>query len=57
MPMPYLISEGIITDNTKVPMYVLAQLNTQGNGIAIANKHLGKGLSIKVAEQVAFLTN
>src|SRR5579883_1074178 len=31
MPMPYLISEGIITDNTKVPMYVLAQLNTQGN--------------------------
>ncbi len=54
MPMPYLISEGIITDNTKVPMYVLAQLNTQGNGIAIANKHLGKGLSLQVTEQVAF---
>lgn len=54
MPMPYLISEGIITDNTKVPMYLLAQLNTQGNGIAIANKHLGKGLSVNVAEQVAF---
>ena len=55
MPMPYLISEGIITDNTKVPMYVLAQLNTQGNGIAIAKKHLGKGLSIKVTDQVAFM--
>ncbi|MBW4693142.1 MAG: ABC transporter substrate-binding protein [Lyngbya sp. HA4199-MV5] len=54
MPMPYLISEGIITDNTKVPMYVLAQLNTQGNGIAIANKHLSKGLSLKISEQVAF---
>jgi bicarbonate transport system substrate-binding protein len=54
MPMPYLISEGIITDNTKVPMYVLAQLNTQGNGIAIANKHMGKGLSLKIGEQVAF---
>ncbi len=54
MPMPYLISEGIITDKTKVPMYVLAQLNTQGNGIAIASKHLGKGLSTKVTEQVAF---
>ncbi|MBW4581243.1 MAG: ABC transporter substrate-binding protein [Tildeniella nuda ZEHNDER 1965/U140] len=54
MPMPYLISEGIITDNTKVPMYVLAQLNTQGNGIAIAKKHMGKGLSLKVTEQVAF---
>jgi bicarbonate transport system substrate-binding protein len=54
MPMPYLISEGIITDNTKVPMYVLAQLNTQGNGIAIAKKHLGSGLSIKMADQGAF---
>ncbi len=51
MPMPYLISEGIITDNTKVPMYVLAQLNTQGNGIAIANKHQGKGLALKVSEK------
>lgn len=54
MPMPYLISEGIITDNTKVPMYVLAQLNTQGNGIALASKHQGKGVSIQIAEQVAF---
>ncbi|KGF71750.1 bicarbonate-binding protein [Neosynechococcus sphagnicola sy1] len=54
MPMPYLISEGIITDNTKVPMYVLAQLNTQGNGIAIANKHRGKGLSLKIAEPAVF---
>ncbi len=54
MPMPYLISEGIITDKAKVPMYVLAQLNTHGNGIAIASKHLGKGLSTKVADQVAF---
>jgi bicarbonate transport system substrate-binding protein len=48
MPMPYLISEGIITDNTKVPMYVLCQLNTQGNGIAIANKHQGKGIGLKL---------
>ncbi len=56
MPMPYLISEGIITDKVKVPMYILAQLNTQGNGIAIANKHLGKGVSIKIAEQVAFFS-
>jgi bicarbonate transport system substrate-binding protein len=54
MPMPYLISEGIITDNTKVPMVVLAQLNTHGNGIAIASKHQGKGLSTKMSEQVAF---
>lgn len=47
MPMPYLITEGLITkNNNKVPMYVLAQLNTQGNGIAIAKKHLGKGIEL-----------
>ncbi len=48
MPMPYLMTAGIITDGAKVPMYVLCQLNTQGNGIAIANKHKGKNLGLKV---------
>jgi bicarbonate transport system substrate-binding protein len=47
MPMPYLISEGIITDNLKIPMYVLLQLNTQGNAIAISDKHKDKGLTLK----------
>lgn len=47
MPMPHLISEGIITKgNVKVPMYLLAQLNTQGNGIAIAKKHVGQGVGL-----------
>jgi bicarbonate transport system substrate-binding protein len=49
MPMPYLISKGLITKNsTPIPMYILAQLNTQGNGIAIAAKHEGKGLGLKL---------
>ena len=48
MPMPYLISEGIITDKAKVPMYILCQLNTQGNGIALAAKHKGKGLGVNL---------
>jgi len=49
MPMPYLISEGRITKgNQKIPMYVLAQLNTQGNGIAIANTHKGKSVGLKL---------
>lgn len=48
MPMPYLISEGIITDNLKIPMYVLLQLNTQGNGIALAGKHKGKNIGLKI---------
>jgi bicarbonate transport system substrate-binding protein len=53
MPMPYLISEGIITDGTKIPMYVLAQLNTQGNGIAIAGKHRGKNIGLQLEGQKA----
>lgn len=47
MPMPHLITEGLITKgNKKIPMYVLAQLVTHGNAIAIANKHLNKGISL-----------
>jgi bicarbonate transport system substrate-binding protein len=49
MPMPYQITAGTITaNNKKVPMYVLLQLNTQGNGIAISDKHKGKGLVLKM---------
>lgn len=52
MPMPHLISEGIITNGNKVPMYVLAQLNTQGNGIAIARAHAGSlHLNLKKAAE------
>jgi len=50
MPMPYLISEGIITNGNKVPMYVLVQLVTQGNGIAISGKNAGKGIGLKIAD-------
>lgn len=50
MPMPYLLAEGDITPgNQKIPMYVLLQTSTQGNGIAIANKHLGKGIGLNLA--------
>ena len=51
MPMPYQISEGRITKgNKKIPMYVLAQLNTHGNGIAIASKWQGQGIDLKLAQ-------
>ncbi|MBF2097178.1 MAG: ABC transporter substrate-binding protein [Gloeomargaritaceae cyanobacterium C42_A2020_066] len=50
MPMPYLFSEGLITKgNTKIPTYVLLQTSTQGNGIAVANKHLGKKIGLNMA--------
>ena len=48
MPMPHLITEGIITNGNKVPMYVLVQLVTQGNGIAISGKNAGKGVGLKI---------
>lgn len=50
MPMPHLISEGIITNGRKMPMYVLAQLVTQGNGIAISGKNQGKGINLKISD-------
>jgi len=51
MPMPYLISEGLITkNNVKVPMYVLAMLNTQGNSIAIAKSQAGKNISLDISK-------
>jgi bicarbonate transport system substrate-binding protein len=50
MPMPQLISEGIITKgNRKIPMLSLAQLSTQGNGIAISAKHKGRGFELDVS--------
>lgn len=38
-PMPYLISTGKITDGRPVPMYILARLNTNGQGILLANTY------------------
>jgi bicarbonate transport system substrate-binding protein len=57
MPMPHLITEGLITKgNQKIPMYNLLQLITQGNGIAIANKHKGKGIAAKLDQSKALFT-
>jgi nitrate/nitrite transport system substrate-binding protein len=44
-PMPYLISEGIVTNGKKVPMHILARLNVNGQGICLSNKY--KDLAIK----------
>ena len=56
MPMPYLITEGLITDGKKIPMYVLAQLNTQGNAIALANKHKGKNVGLNLSQNTALFS-
>jgi nitrate/nitrite transport system substrate-binding protein len=49
-PMPYLM-----TINDKVPMYILARLNTNGQGISVANKlkDLKVGLQSKALKEAA----
>ncbi len=40
-PMPYLISSGKVTkNNVRVPMYILARLNTNGQCISVGKRHL-----------------
>ncbi|PAX60351.1 CmpA/NrtA family ABC transporter substrate-binding protein [Brunnivagina elsteri] len=45
-PMAYLIATGEISYNRKIPLYILARLNLNGQGISIANayKDLNLGL-------------
>lgn len=38
-PMPYLISTGKVTDGKPVPMYILARLNVNGQGIQLSNTY------------------
>jgi nitrate/nitrite transport system substrate-binding protein len=43
-PMPYLISTGKVT-KSKVPMAILARLNTNGQSISVSNSWAGKGVT------------
>lgn len=40
-PMPYLISSGKVTDGKPLPMYILARLNVNGQGIQLSNNYEG----------------
>lgn len=57
MPMPAMLTEGAISNGQKVPMYVLACLSTQGNGIAVANKLKAENLSLNLAPNRDFILN
>ena len=46
LPMPQMITEGALTNGKKVPMYILAMLMSQGNGIAAANSVKDGNLSV-----------
>ncbi|BAC08902.1 CmpA/NrtA family ABC transporter substrate-binding protein [Thermosynechococcus vestitus] len=44
-PMPYLMTVGKITGGKPVPMYILARLNTNGQGILLANAYKDLNIS------------
>ncbi|MEB3292213.1 MAG: CmpA/NrtA family ABC transporter substrate-binding protein [Synechococcales bacterium] len=47
-PMPYLMTAGKITKgNTPIPMYILARLNTDGQGISVAKAYADLKLEAK----------
>lgn len=50
-PMPYQIAAGKTKSNTPIPMYVLARLNTDGQGISLSNEFM----DLKVAADSSLL--
>ena len=46
LPMPQMLTEGAISNGKKVPMFILAQLSSQGNGIAASNTVKGAELGL-----------
>ena len=48
-PMPYLISAGTITKGNKVPMYILARLNLDGQCISVSNDYKDSKLGLDSA--------
>lgn len=46
-PMPYLITEGVVTNGKKVPMFILARLNTNGQAISIADEYASLKVGLK----------
>lgn len=45
-PMPYLISSGKVTKgNAKIPMHILARLNTNGQSISVSNTYAKMGIT------------
>ncbi|PIG93445.1 CmpA/NrtA family ABC transporter substrate-binding protein [Gloeocapsopsis sp. IPPAS B-1203] len=52
-PMPYLMSLGTITQGNRIPMYILARLNTNGQAISLSNtyKEMNVGLDSSPLQQ------
>lgn len=50
-PMPYLITSGVKTDGKKLPMYILARLNFNGQGLCLANEYKGTTIDAKALKE------
>jgi nitrate/nitrite transport system substrate-binding protein len=46
-PMPYLMAMGRTKTKNKLPMYILARLNTNGQGISVANSYKDARVQLK----------
>jgi nitrate/nitrite transport system substrate-binding protein len=56
-PMPYLMHTGRITQNSQpVPMAILARLNTNGQAISVAAKHMALGARLDASPLKRALT-
>ncbi|MGB7566196.1 MAG: CmpA/NrtA family ABC transporter substrate-binding protein [Prochlorococcaceae cyanobacterium] len=56
LPMPQMITNGAITNGRKVPMYILAMLSSQGNGIVASNSVKKAELGLDTKGDGAFFT-
>ena len=46
-PMPYLITAGKVTQNNQpMPMYILARLNLDSQGLSVAKEYAGLGVTV-----------
>jgi len=53
LPMPQMITEGALTNGKKIPMYILAMLMSQGNGIAASNSVKDGNLTVDLKKTSA----
>src|SRR5581483_11790111 len=53
-PLPYHISVGKVTkNNTKIPMYILARLNVNGQGISVAQSYADEKVGLDASKMKA----
>jgi len=57
LPMPQMLSEGALSNGRKVPMFILAQLSSQGNGVAASNSVKAANLGLDLKSSRSFFSD